>query len=62
MKLEYSKNRARRPRLLEKKADRKTAQKETSLLLEISQTPFAGKGKPERLLGNLSGTGRGAST
>ncbi len=38
-----------------KKADRKTSQKVTELLLEILETPYSGKGKPEQLIGNLSG-------
>lgn len=38
-----------------KKADRRMAQKVTELLLEIAQTPYEGKGKPEPLVGNLSG-------
>lgn len=38
-----------------KKADRKTAQRITSLLLEILEMPYTGRGRPEQLAGNLSG-------
>lgn len=38
-----------------KKAARKTSQKVTELLLEILETPYSGKGKPEQPIGNLSG-------
>ena len=33
----------------------KAAQKVTELLLEIAETPYSGKGRPEQLVGNLSG-------
>ena len=54
MKLELSKS-ALADLAYWKKADRKTAEKVTALLLEICRSPYQGKGKPERLLGNLSG-------
>ncbi|MDH3068799.1 Txe/YoeB family addiction module toxin [Akkermansia sp. N21169] len=54
MKLEFSKT-ALSDLAFWKKADRKAAQKVTALLLEILETPYAGKGKPEQLVGNLSG-------
>ena len=38
-----------------KKADRKTAERVTSLLLEILESPYVGRGRPEQLVGNLSG-------
>lgn len=54
MKLELSKS-AINDLAFWKKADRKTSQKVTELLLEILETPYSGKGKPEQLIGNLSG-------
>ena len=53
MKLEFSKL-ALADLSFWKKTDRKTAQKVTDLLLEILETPYSGKGKPEPLIGNLS--------
>ena len=38
-----------------KRAGRRAAQKVTELLLEIAETPYSGKGRPEQLVGNLSG-------
>ena len=37
------------------KADRKVTQKILSLLEEIAQTPYAGRGRPEQLRHELSG-------
>lgn len=54
MKLEFSRV-AMADLAFWKKADRKMAQKVTALLLEILETPYTGKGKPEQLVGNLSG-------
>lgn len=54
MNLEFSKN-AMADLLFWKKADRRMANKVKELLLEIAQTPYIGKGKPEQLVGNLSG-------
>lgn len=54
MNLEFSKN-AMADLLFWKKADRRIAGKVKELLLEISATPYSGKGKPEQLVGNLSG-------
>lgn len=54
MKLEFSKS-AMADLAFWKKADRKAVQKVTALLLEIAQTPYTGKGRPDQLLGNLSG-------
>lgn len=54
MNLEFSKN-AMADLLFWKKADRRIADKVKDLLLEIAATPYSGKGKPEQLVGNLSG-------
>ncbi|GLV06632.1 Txe/YoeB family addiction module toxin [Akkermansia muciniphila] len=54
MKLEFSKS-AVNDLAFWKKADRKASQKVTELLLEIMETPYSGRGKPEQLVGNLSG-------
>lgn len=54
MNLEFSKN-AMDDLLFWKKADRRMADKVKKLLLEIAETPYSGKGKPEQLVGNLSG-------
>lgn len=54
MNLEFSKN-AMDDLLFWKRADRRMANKVKELLLEIAATPYHGKGKPEQLVGNLSG-------
>lgn len=54
MKLEFSKS-ALADLAFWKKADRKMADRVTSLLLEILESPYVGKGRPEQLVGNLSG-------
>lgn len=54
MRLEFSKN-AMADLLFWKRADRRLASKVKELLLEIAETPYTGKGKPEQLVGNLSG-------
>lgn len=54
MKLEFSKT-SMKDLDFWRKADKKTAQKVTALLLEIASSPYKGKGKPEALLGNLTG-------
>lgn len=53
MRLEFSQN-AMADLLFRKKADRRLANKVRELLLEIAETPYTGKGKPEQLVGNLS--------
>ena len=54
MKFEFSKS-ALADLTFWKKADRKTAERVTSLLLEILESPYVGKGRPEQQVGNLSG-------
>lgn len=54
MKLDFSKS-SLADLAFWKKADRKTAQRVTSLLLEVLETPYTGRGRPEQLVGNLSG-------
>ena len=54
MKLEFSKAALDDLRFW-KRAGCKAAQKVTELLLEIAETPYSGKGRPEQLEGNLSG-------
>ena len=54
MKLEFSKA-ALDDLHFWKRSGKKAAQKVTELLLEIAETPFSGKGRPEQLVGNLSG-------
>lgn len=54
MKLEFSKS-AMADLAFWKKADRKVVEKVTALLMEICESPYTGKGKPEQLVGNLSG-------
>lgn len=54
MKLEFSKS-AMADLAFWKKADRKVAERVTSLLLEVLETPYTGRGKPEQLVGNLGG-------
>ena len=54
MKFEFSKS-ALADLAFWKKADRKTAERVTSLLLEVLESPYVGRGRPEQLVGNLSG-------